>query len=144
MRLTLVGGWSEAVSGAVERARGAGVEILALGRVERERYLELLATESDLLVMPSLYEEWGYALFEALSRGVPALTFDRYPFTEVLDGRTGLLARARDPESLARCLERALAGELPSPATVQAATRERFGAGVLGPRLVEAYERVLG
>ena len=144
LRLTLVGGWSEGLAGAVESARTAGVDVLALGRVERDSYLELLATEADLLVMPSLYEEWGYALFEALSQGVPALTFDRYPFTEVLDERTGLLARAREPVSLARCLERALAGELPAPATVQAAMRKRFGAEVLGPRLVEAYGRVLG
>ena len=142
--LTLVGSWDDSLAGLVERAREAGVEVEVLGRVPRERYLDLLAEGADLLAMPSLYEEWGYALFEALSQGVPALTFDRYPFTEVLDERTGLLARARDPDSLARCLERALAGELPAPATVQAATRERFGAAALGPRLLEAYGRVLG
>ena len=39
-------------------------------------------------------------------------------------------------------LERALAGELPEPATVHAATRERFGAEALAPRLLDAYERV--
>ena len=143
LRLTLVGGGSDTFAAPIERARRAGVEVVALGRVERERYLRLLAKETDLLVMPSLYEEWGYALFEALSQGVPALTFERYPFTEVLDERLGLMAAgAGDPDSLARCLERALAGELPEPATVHAATRERFGAEALAPRLLDAYERV--
>jgi glycosyltransferase involved in cell wall biosynthesis len=143
MHLTLVGGWNERLRPAVERARRAGTEVTATGRMPRERYLELLARDADLLVMPSLYEEWGYALFEALSRGVPALALPRYPFAELLDESTGILARSATPEALAAGLERALAGELPAPATVQSATRERFGAAAIAPQLVDAYERVL-
>ncbi len=139
--LTLVGGWDPSLADLVQRARAAGVEVEVLGRVPRERYLDLLAGDADLLVMPSLYEEWGYALFEALSRGVPGLTFDVHPFSYVLDAETGLLADARTAEALARGVERALAGGLPPPETVVASVRSRFGAQALAPRLLAAYGR---
>ena len=141
--LALVGGWDDSLAGLVGRARAAGVEVEVLGRVPRERYLDLLAEDADLLVMPSLYEEWGYALFEALSRGVPALTFDVHPFSHVLDAQTGLLADGRTAEALARAIERALAGGLPPPETVVASARSRFGAQALAPRLLAAYGRAL-
>jgi glycosyltransferase involved in cell wall biosynthesis len=135
--LTLVGGGAERLTGAVERARAAGVEVVALGRVPRERYLELLAADADLLAMPSRYEEWGYAAFEALSRGVPVLALRRYPFDLVLDARTGLLAD--DAAGLAAALRGAAEQGLPAPETIQDAARERFGAAAVVPRLLDAY-----
>ena len=142
MRLTLVGGWDDRLAPAVERVRAAGTEVAVLGRVARERYLDLLARDADLLVMPSLYEEWGYALFEALSRGVPAVALRRYPFAEVLDERTGVLADDASPEAVAAALERVLAAGLPAAEAVQSATRERFGADAIAPRLLAAYRDV--
>jgi glycosyltransferase involved in cell wall biosynthesis len=135
--LTLVGGGAERVAGAVERARAAGVEVEALGLVPRQRYLELLAADADLLAMPSRYEEWGYAAFEALSLGVPVLALRRYPFDRVLDERTGLLAD--DAAGLAAALRGAAERGLPAPETVQDAARERFGAAAVVPRLLDAY-----
>ena len=140
LHLTLVGAWDDSLGRRVDGVRAAGHEVRVLGRVPRERYLELLAHEADLLAMPSLYEEWGFALFEALSRGVPALTLDRYPYSDVLDEATGLLAAAATPGALAAGLERALAGALPSSETVFAATRERFGPQATTAKLLAAYE----
>ena len=76
---------------------------------------------------PSLYEEWGYALFEALGRGVPAIAFDLYPFSEILDARTGVLVPPRDAGALAAAIDRAAAGGLPDRRRGSGATRERFG-----------------
>ena len=113
-----------------------------MGRVPRERYLDLLSREADLLAMPSLYEEWGYALFEALSRGVPALALQRYPFADLLDARMGVLADDATPEAVAAALEQALSGGLPDGETVRSATAALVGADVIAPRLLAAYERV--
>jgi glycosyltransferase involved in cell wall biosynthesis len=142
LRLTLVGGWSERLRPAVERIERAGTEVVVMGRVPRERYLELLAHETDLLAMPSLYEEWGYALFEALSRGVPALALRRYPFAEVLDARMGVLADDATSGAVAAALKHALTGGLPDAGTVRSATAALVGADAIAPRLLEAYERV--
>ena len=142
LRLTLVGGWSERLRPAVERVERAGTEVVVLGRVPREHYLDLLAREADLLAMPSLYEEWGYALFEALSRGVPALALGRYPFAELLDTRMGVLAGDATPEAVAAALEHALTRGLPDADTVRSATAALVGADVIAPRLLDAYERV--
>jgi glycosyltransferase involved in cell wall biosynthesis len=142
VRLTLVGGWSERLRPAVERVERAGTEVIVLGRVPRERYLDLLAREADLLAMPSLYEEWGYALFEALSRGVPALALRRYPFADLLDTRLGVLADHASAEAITAALEHALTSGLPDADTVRSATAALVGADVIAPRLLDAYERV--
>ena len=142
LRLTLVGGWSEQLRPGVDRVERAGAEVVVMGRVPRERYLDLLAREADLLAMPSLYEEWGYALFEALSRGVPALALRRYPFAELLDSRMGVLADDATPEAVTAALEHALAGELPDADTVRSATASLVGADAIAKRLLDAYERV--
>jgi glycosyltransferase involved in cell wall biosynthesis len=142
LRLTLVGGWSVRLGPAVERVERSGTEVVVMGRVPRLRYLDLLAREADLLAMPSLYEEWGYALFEALSRGVPALALRRYPFAELLDARMGVLAGEATTEAVAAALERVLTGGLPDAGTVRSATQSLVGADAITPRLLAAYERV--
>lgn len=142
LRLTLVGGWSEGLRPGVDRVERAGAEVVVMGRVPRERYLDLLAREADLLAMPSLYEEWGYALFEALSRGVPALALRRYPFADLLDSRMGVLADDATPEAVTAALEQALTGGLPDSGTVRSATASLVGADAIARRLLDAYERV--
>ena len=139
IRLTLVGGSAERIREPIEQAVEAGTEVDVRGLVPRAAFLDLLAREADLLAVPSLYEEWGYVAFEALSRGVPVLALRRYPFDEVLDAETGLLAARAEPAALAEALRRALDGGLPDPATVQSATRRRYGSAAIAPRLLEAY-----
>jgi glycosyltransferase involved in cell wall biosynthesis len=137
IEVTLVGGMDPSLEPGIERVRQAGIEVRTPGRIARDEYLELLSSEVDLLVFPSLYEEWGYALFEALGRGVPALAFDLYPFSEILDERTGMLAPAGDSAALAAAVDRAATGDLPSAETVRGATRERFGSDHTAQRLLE-------
>jgi hypothetical protein len=68
------------------------------------------------------------------------LALRRYPFEQVLDERTGLLAD--DVRGLAAALTRAAEHGLPAPATVQDAARTRFGAAAIAPQLLAAYEAV--
>ena len=108
IELTVFGGVSEPFAEEIERARRAGVKVELLGYQPRERYLEHLERRTDLLAFPSLYEEWGYALLEALSRGVPALAFDLYPFFDILDEDTGMVvAEGRPGAARARARGRA-------------------------------------
>jgi glycosyltransferase involved in cell wall biosynthesis len=139
LEVTVIGEPDSSFDPAVERVRENGVEVTLLGRVPRDRYLDLLSRETDALVFPSLYEEWGYTLFEALVRGVPAIAFDLYPFSEILDSRTGVLVPPRDVEALAAAIDEAAAGSLPGPGEVQGATREQFGSSLVAERLLEAW-----
>jgi glycosyltransferase involved in cell wall biosynthesis len=139
LEVTLIGEPDPSLDPAFARLRERGVGVTLLGRVPRERYLGLLAGETDVLAFPSLYEEWGYALFEALGRGVPAIAFDLYPFSEILDARTGVLVPPRDVGALAAAIDRAAAGGLPDCAEVREATRERFGSVSVAERLLEAW-----
>jgi glycosyltransferase involved in cell wall biosynthesis len=139
VRVTLVGGPSPKIDAGVEAARRAGVEVELLGHVPRQDYLDHLARSTDLLAFTSLYEEWGYALFEAFSQGVPALAFDLYPFSEIVDADTGLLVAPRDARAVAAGIDRARDGARPDPAAVLASARERFGAVAVVERLLPIY-----
>ena len=137
--VTLIGDPEPSFDDAVAELRASGVEIRLPGRVSREAYIDRLAHRTDLFAFPSLYEEWGYALFEALGEGVPALAFDSYPFSEILDSRSGILVPPRDSAAMAAAIDRAAAGAMPSPDQVRDSTRERFGNTSVARRLLEAW-----
>lgn len=143
LEVTLIGAGADAFAPKIEAARRAGVKVEALGHIPREDYLDHLARRADLLVFTSLYEEWGYALLEALSRGVPAIAFDAYPFFDILDEDTGWVVEARDAEAVARGLDASLRGQLPSRETVRASVQRRFSTEAVMPQLLAAYEGVL-
>lgn len=140
VELTLIGGPSDALEELIASAQRNGASVQMLGRVPRQRYLEHLARDTDMLAFTSLYEEWGYALFEAFSRGVPAVTFDLYPFHDIVDVDTGRLVAAADPIALARALDAARRGALPEPAAVLDSARRRFGSLAIAEQLITVYE----
>jgi glycosyltransferase involved in cell wall biosynthesis len=144
VELTVFGGVSEPFAEQIEHVRRSGVKVELMGFQPRERYLEHLERRTDLLAFMSLYEEWGYALLEALSRGVPALALDVYPFFDIVDADTGMVVPNDGPEPIARGLEAALRGELPAPERVLESTRRRFSTECVVPRLIRAYEETLG
>lgn len=139
LQVTLIGGEDPRFEAEIDWVRDSGIEVVLTGRVEREEYLRWLARETDLFAFPSLYEEWGYALFEALGEGVPAVAFDLYPFSEILDSETGVLVPPRDAAAFAAAIDRAAAGALPAPERVRESTRRRFGADTVAAELLEAW-----
>jgi glycosyltransferase involved in cell wall biosynthesis len=143
IELTVFGGAAEPFAEQIDEARQAGVTVELLGFQPRERYLEHLARRTDLLAFMSLYEEWGYAMLEALSRGVPVLALGVYPFFDILDADTGLVVPDDGPEPIARALEAALRRELPAAERVFESTRRRFSTETVVPQLIEAYEQAL-
>ena len=141
IELTLVGGWGRRPDALLDAVERAGVRIEVTGLVDRDAYLERVARRADVLVAPALWEEWGYSLFEALSRGVPVIAFDLYPYGETIDDSLGRLAPPRDASALARAITDARDGDLPPRERVLATARERFGAEATAERLLDAYER---
>lgn len=144
VRLTLFGGGHEELREELTRVERTGHSVRPMGRVPRERYLEMLEQEIDILAFPSLYEEWGYALFEGLSRGVAAVAFETHPYAEILDADTGAVAPLRDPTSLARILDRMVTGDRPTPDQVWQSTHARFGSQAVAARLVDLYSGLAG
>jgi glycosyltransferase involved in cell wall biosynthesis/O-antigen/teichoic acid export membrane protein len=73
-----------------------------LGRVSRVELYERMARAHCLLV-PSVREGWGLVVIEANSVGTPAVGYDIPGLRDsIRAGCTGVLARAGDPEALAR------------------------------------------
>lgn len=72
----------------------------------RRRLVDEIMPKSDLFIMPSLLESFGYAAVEAKARGLPLITTDVPSLAEInLDGKTGYTIpvdherlRARHPD----------------------------------------------
>lgn len=98
--------------------------------------------DSDLVVLPSRYENFPYSCLEAMARGRPVLATTGSGFEEIIDhGRTGFLVAPNDPSALANALDDCLS-DLPRLAGVGAAARnavERYAAATVVPRLLDVY-----
>jgi glycosyltransferase involved in cell wall biosynthesis len=101
----------------------------------------------DVFAMPSLYEGLPCAVVEAMTCGVPVAATAVNSVPEiVVAGKTGLLARPGDPDSLARALAYLL--DHPDEATrmadaARAQVGGRFQPEGLGQELAEVYEIAL-
>jgi glycosyltransferase involved in cell wall biosynthesis len=97
--------------GLVKQA--AALEILPyihdVGRVDT-RSLRLAYSAADALVLPSLYEGFGFTPLEAMACGTPAVVSDAGSIPEVV-GDAALVYPAREAESLASALKAVLTDE---------------------------------
>lgn len=124
--------------------RGLAGRFLLLG--ERSDVAALLPA-FDVFALSSLFEGLPCALVEAMLCGIPVVATAVCSVPElVIAGSTGLLARPRDPRSLARALAWVLdhpgqARRLAESARAHVTTRCRRD--VLGADLVEVYEAAL-
>lgn len=116
MTLTLVGNDPDQVRTRIEgliRELGIGERVVILDGVPFEKLYGFLA-EFDVFIHPSRYTSSGNSeggapvvLLDAQAAGLPVLATTHCDIPdEVLDGETGLLAQERDPEQLARNIER--------------------------------------
>jgi glycosyltransferase involved in cell wall biosynthesis len=58
----------------------------------------------DALLLPSLSENFGHAIFESLATGTPVIIGDRTPWRGIEAGKAGIEARAGDVASFAKAL----------------------------------------
>jgi glycogen(starch) synthase len=89
-----------------------GDAVHLLGFVPHERVPAVL-THADLLVLPSLYEELGTILLEAMWVGIPIVASRTGGIPDTIDdGVNGLLVAPGDPEVLADVIDRLLADSI--------------------------------
>lgn len=91
------------------RRIGVGGRLHFVGFVAHDR-LPAVLDHADLLVLPSLYEELGTVLLEAMQAGLPIVASKTGGIPDVIeDGVNGMLVTSGDPEALARAIDRLLA-----------------------------------
>ena len=117
----------------VELADRLGLDgrVRFLGPQPREEVLRLMRREADVLLFPSLREEAGWIVVEALASGIPVVCLDRGG-PPVLAGNAALTAPVEDdPDAVASSLARLLEGALPSEEQVRARASQFSTAGTV-------------
>jgi glycogen synthase len=142
-RVLLVG------DGPERRALERQAERLSVG--DRLRFEGFLAHEwlpaamahAELLVLPSLYEELGTVLLEAMQAGLPVVASKTGGIPDVIeDGVNGMLVPPGEPEALARAIDRILADrDLARRLSEGAQQRAKdYDWEVLAERILRVYE----
>jgi len=115
-----------------------------MGFVSHDQVPAVLS-HADLLVLPSLYEELGTILLEAMWAGLPIVASWTGGIPDVVtDGVNGLLVPPGDPETLARAIDRAVANPNLARRLGESA-RERakdYDWDTLADRVLEVYRSV--
>jgi glycosyltransferase involved in cell wall biosynthesis len=103
---------------------------------------------SDVVILPSVREQFGQVLVEGMACGLPAIAVNAYGPSEIIDdGRTGWLVPPDDERALAEALLEAVNDDgLRRQRGIAAytAVRARYSWPALGERLARTYEAVLG
>jgi glycosyltransferase involved in cell wall biosynthesis len=110
---------------------GLGGRVRFLGSQPRDEVLRLMRSEADVMLFPSLREEAGWVVVEALACGLPVVCLDRGG-PRVLGGDAALAAPLdAAPEPVAASLARLLEGALPSEEQVRERARHFSTAGTV-------------
>lgn len=144
--LVIVGGHPGEWEGEhpAETIRRTGAQDVYLAGWHAQEELPAFLAASDVLVLPSVREQFGLVLVEAMACGVPPIAVDRFgPADIVDDGRTGWLVAPDDDAALADALvdavnhpdERARRG-----AAAYDEARERFSWDAVAERLAGVLE----
>ena len=102
---------------------------------------------SDLLVLPSVHEQFGQVLVEAMACGLPVIAVNAHgPATIVDHGRTGWLVPPDDEEALAGAMVEAVRDDAERARRGEAAyrdSRSKYAWPALARKLAEVYDGVL-
>jgi glycosyltransferase involved in cell wall biosynthesis len=148
--LVLVGGFPGEWEGEhpLEAIRRTGAHDVFLAGWHGHDELPAFLAASDVIALPSVREQFGQVLVEAMACGVPAIAVDAYgPADVVTHGETGWLIEGDDVVALANALvhavncpaERRRRGE-----RAVADARDRFAWPKLAERVAELYDDVRG
>lgn len=117
------------------------------GRLSRDKVLDLLG-DSDVLIHPSLHEQFGYVLLEAMATGTPPICLDLEGSPNVVDGG-GIIIQVNDPKQVVTDLTNELrqlesSNEYLEEISRQACTRALdWTHKKVGDQLLGLYDRVL-
>ena len=141
--LVIVGGHPGEWEGEhpLEAVRATGAEHVHLAGWYTHDELPGLLAAADLLVLPSVREQFGAVIVEAMACGLPAVAVNRVGPAEIVqDGETGWLVEPDDEEGLAGALVDAVNGpgeRRRRGAAAHAAVRERYAWPAIAGRLAE-------
>jgi glycosyltransferase involved in cell wall biosynthesis len=132
-RLVMIGeGEGGAIARAMAESVGCAKQIIWLGMVDALQYFPAF----DLFAQPSRYEGFSYAILEAASHGIPALTTDVGGSRETItEGVTGMIVPPDQPVVFAEALL-ALTGD-----RARLASMRRVAADIAGK--VDGRERMV-
>jgi glycosyltransferase involved in cell wall biosynthesis len=99
------GGQDKAALQRQIEARGVADQVRLMGST---RELGAALVQGSLFVLSSRWEGFGLVIVEAMSRGLPVVSFDcpRGPADIITDGRDGLLVPEQDTAALGAAMER--------------------------------------
>jgi glycosyltransferase involved in cell wall biosynthesis len=136
-------GWEEELSDVVEKMRLSG-KVYFTGYVDVNRLLGLY-DNAEMFVFPSLRESFGLPNVEAMARGTPVISSDKFAIPEIVDGGGIVLDDPLDERELADAISRLLTddqlrADLISSGQSQA---KKFTWDTHIKRLVNAYRTVI-
>src|SRR5947209_8191298 len=103
---------------------------------------------SDIVILPSVREQFGQVLVEGMACGLPAIAVNAYGPSEIIDdGQTGWLVPPDDERALAEALLEAVNDDelrLQRGIAAYTAVRSRYSWPALGEELARTYDAVLG
>ena len=103
---------------------------------------------SDVLVLPSVHEQFGQVIVEAMACGLPAIAVDAHgPATIVEPGETGWLVPPDDEDALTDALVEAVNDDGARARMGEAAyrsSRERYSWPALAADVARVYARAAG
>jgi glycosyltransferase involved in cell wall biosynthesis len=103
---------------------------------------------ADVVVLPSVHEQFGQVLIEGMACGLPVIGVNNHgPATIVDDGQTGLLVPPDDEEAMADALVRIVSNDVERRRMGEQAyvrSRERYSWPALAARVAGVYDEVAG
>jgi len=65
---------------------------ILLGRIPRGELIDVILPETDLYLLPTYAEAFGFAILEAMAFGIPVITTNHFAIPEIMkDGESGLM-----------------------------------------------------
>ncbi len=147
--LVLVGGfpgeWEDEHPFETIKRTGAHDVFLA-GWHGHEELSDIFAA-SDIIILPSVHEQFGQVLVEGMACGLPAIAVNVYGPSEIIDdGQTGWLVPPDDESALADALLEAVNDDglrLRRGVAAYTAVRALYSWPSLGEKLAHTYEAIL-
>lgn len=127
---------------ALADSSGVRPQVTFLGAISRDAVREAMRA-ANCFVLPSLAENFGVVLIEALATGLPVIGTRCGGPEDFIDDRVGLLLEPGDEDGLAQALVTLVRAPEFDPRAVRGHAIRRFGHAVVGARLRDLYRAVL-
>jgi glycosyltransferase involved in cell wall biosynthesis len=140
-------GWMRDYLESVSRSTGHQWKIKFTGFISDEE-LAALMPNSDVLVIPSIYEPFGIVALEGMAAGVPVVASQVGGLAEVIEhDRTGVFVYPRNPESIAWGVDRMLSNPdhaMRMAKNARETVEKQFSWKAIAGKTVDIYKEALG